>query len=1135
MSRGLQILMVLPTLVGLSSASTAELWGGQINGRSEVNVWKDFVADFDSATVENALACAASTQEKSGKVALPGIFLHPRNAEDAVVTYSDVSLPPGFLVFRIGFRDGVVWDDTNAPPNGVRFKIAIDGQNVLEEEVTGPGWHARAIDLRSLGGKTASVSFATNAISGNTSYDWAVFADPVILWGFPRPPEIWGREENDVGIALCEIDCEEASAITLYCGDASESATLAKGTHWIPLNDVGEGEARLRVEGGRASLVSVMAGPYAGKLSWPEVKLGSPLVTAGRPYDVVFETKNTGRGVYRRGYQVNVKGPGIDTISPPRASLPIGSVAPGATERMQWNGVIAPEPGDHTLRAGPVSMAIHVFMEEPALPKERPEKAYVQIPNDEPILAAIGNPSCRLAIVRDASGEAYGIAETWSGKAWQRVGSVYPLMEVVTRDEKGNAQTLRLHIDAAEGQEKLVLKGACTDSSGQGIPCSLTFEPDPDAPRIRFHCEATASEDTSLLAFRGPALLAGDRAYGMDKDFAIFPGLEYLEGDEESSSTRDLAYPHSDRRVPAPYKVAAPVMAVQGEDAVFALLWDPHQEWAPGQALPAARFLAPAVDSGAEYVHMSLFAPGVGEYLDENTYQAKQPYPVKAGSALKLSGWLVMDHASRYGADTIVHGPHKGGLVLMAMKHLFDVQGLPEPSPQPRDWEAEKALCRDAYLNAVWVEDPPGFRHCAGWSPGLYVGHCLPLLLDARDGAAAEIRTEIERRVNAIVQRAIAEHGKHYLWSNAGCHILQGELPYYHGYLPESLQDYRRTGFNQLDQREDGLWVWRPAGEKYESLGKSGDHTLGQASWPAFTALRAARLTGDPELAASALDAMAQMERYEVPRGAQMWECPLYQPDILASARAVRAYCEAYRLTGDPAHLDQARYWAWTGLPFLYLWELDSYPTMRYNVISVIGSTFYSHSWIGLPVVWCGLVYGYGLLDLAEFDDSFPWRTIAQGIVNSAMWQQYPDGPSEGCYPDSWNMVRNKPNPADINPENILVNEFRLRGLSPEIQFRRLALPGMSGSIMFNTSASIASIKTREEVAFALEPVAGFAAHTTVAPVPEPASVTGAGERVPDSDALLAVPAGWLYDTELQMLVLKHTPREGTVCGEIAW
>jgi hypothetical protein len=577
-------------------------------------------------------------------------------------------------------------------------------------------------------------------------------------------------------------------------------------------------------------------------------------------------------------------------------------------------------------------------------------------------------------------------------------------------------------------------------------------------------------------------------------------------------------------------------MAVQADDACFALLWDANSEWTAGAKHPAARFLAPPFDSGYEHIRMSLFAPSVGKQVPENHYEAPADTPcrVKAGGQLHLRMSVVMDHKTRYGPDSIVRGPHKGGLVLQGMRHWFDVYGLPEPSPQPREWEEEKALCRDAYFNAVWNEDPPGYRHCAGWNSGLYVGHAVPQLMQIREGVTSEIRSRIERHIDLVINRALKEEGPHYLWTNTACHIAMGELPFYYGYLPESLADFKRASFSQMEARTNGLWIWRPSGEKYASLGRAGDHTLGQPSYPSMLALRAARLTGDFELATQALEAMKQMERYEVPRGAQMWECPLYQPDILAAARAIRAYCEAYRLTGDPGHLEHARYWAWTGLPFLYMWELDGYPTMRYNVISVMGSTFHTHSWIGLPVVWCGLVYAYGLLDLAEFDDSFPWGQVAQGITNSTMWQQYTDGPSKGCYPDSWDMVKNRPRPADISPENILMNECRLRGSSPEI--RSMRLRSVTGAtVMLNSGADIDGVEGPVEkgvLRFSLTSPEDFSTFTLLAPVIEPTTVSGAGERVDDSAALREAESGWLYDPELKGVVLKTA---GVAACAIAW
>ena len=97
------------------------------------------------------------------------------------------------------------------------------------------------------------------------------------------------------------------------------------------------------------------------------------------------------------------------------------------------------------------------------------------------------------------------------------------------------------------------------------------------------------------------------------------------------------------------------------------------------------------------------------------------------------------------------------------------------------------------------------------------------------------------------------------------------------------------------------------------------------------------------------------MKRFNIPRGAQTWECPLYEPDILAAAFAVGAYVEAYEITKDDHHLGRAEYWAKTGLPFLYHWNLTDRPGMRFASIPVFGTTFHTHSWFGVPVQWCGL------------------------------------------------------------------------------------------------------------------------------------------------------------------------------------
>ena len=1098
-----------------------------------VTIHKDFVDDFDPASVSNSASAMASLKECSDYVQLPGIFLHTKGLEDTVLVYDTVAVPEeegrrAFLVFRIGFRDGVPWDTDTAPPNGVRFMVTVNGAEAFREESAGVGWQARAVDVTPLAGQEIAVEFRTNAIDGNTSYDWASFGHPLLV-SVPTAGQALARDT--VGLALVEVVCAEASSVVLTMRSVRESVRSVSGTHWVPLSFEEYEAPVLEVESGKAALGKTLAAAHLPELTELELALSSPLVTVGDPFKLLLSTKNVGLGNYTGSDSMVPEAQGLGASA--NKALELGPLAPGESQTLRWEGLVASEPGEKTLGMGDAEVAFYAFPEAPETSAEHSEEARVEVTYGEPVVAAVSNAWSRLSFVLGEAGYAYAIAETWDGGQWQRVGSLYPLADVRILD----AERKRFPLKITRSGNSLVVRAmsSCRDRGNQAIVS--TFTPDADSPRIRVTTELTSSEDVDLLLFHGPTVLAGDRAYGVEKDFAIFPGLEYLEGDEESSSERDLAYPLCDRRVPLAHKIAAPLMAVQAEGALVSLLWDENEEWGPGEKLQAARFLAPKYDSGYGHIHMSLFAPSVGTYVRENEYSAASlPYPLKAEETLTLTSHLVLDHESRYAAGSVVHGPHKGGLVLQAMQHWFDVYGFPEPSEQPRDWQAERALCRDAFMHAVWSDDPPGWRHCHGWAPGLMTGYAVPLTLDLRAGVEEPDKSEVERRIGLVIDRAVKEQGKHYLWSSAGCHTLMAELPFYVGYVGESLADFKKSALARVAGRENGLWVWRPRDDKHATLGTPGDHTLGQASHPSFTMLRAARMTGDAELIAKALDAMKQMERYEVPRGAQVWECPLCQPDILASAQAIRAYCEAYRITGDTRHLDHARYWAWTGLPFLYLWELEGYPTMRYNVISVIGSTFYSHSWLGMPVVWCGLVYAYALQDLAEFDDSFDWRRVAQGITNSAMWQQYAEGPSKGTYPDSWNMVRNGPNPADINPENILVNEFRLRGQSTDIRFARFQ--GEDKAVMLNSAADIAEARLDKgsgNISFVLHGTPAYTAHTLLAQVPEPQSVAGAGERAADSDALRNVDVGWLYDEDLRGVVLKNRVTPAGVACEVRW
>jgi hypothetical protein len=186
-----------------------------------------------------------------------------------------------------------------------------------------------------------------------------------------------------------------------------------------------------------------------------------------------------------------------------------------------------------------------------------------------------------------------------------------------------------------------------------------------------------------------------------------------------------------------------------------------------------------------------------------------------------------------------------------------------------------------------------------------------------------------------------------------------------------------------------------------------------------------------------------------VPRGAQTWEIPLHTPDILASAYLVRAFALGYELTGEPEMLSVARYWAWTGVPFVYL----THPTTEeravgpYATIPVLGATNWTApNWIGLPVQWCGLVYAQGLFDLARHDPGGPWRALAEGIAASGIAQTYPiDHPHRGLLPDSFKLSSQWRNPPDINPGTLQPLALRLlaKASASPYEFHALRTSGL--------------------------------------------------------------------------------------------
>lgn len=731
-----------------------------------------------------------------------------------------------------------------------------------------------------------------------------------------------------------------------------------------------------------------------------------------------------------------------------------------------------------------------------------------------------------------ADGYAAAVWFAYDGRRYSQVAVTAPLSDIVWQRADGspeNAVVKPTHASAgrAQGGAQVAFAWKRVDDSGVVWNAHLDFRLKASTARMEVAYELSADRPVKLLRFTGPSVYAGEGAFGSDKSFALFPGLEYLMGDEASSSRRDAAEPISLRLVPHPFKVTMPLMAVSHAQDLVAVLWDQRRAWDGENCALSAEFASPNWREQRDNHLMRLFVPTVPQWVAENSESAETPYELPAGRKLRIRGYVVAEHVADAAPEDVI---------LRVIDHYYHAMGSPAVPRRPRSREAEIALSRCAFLNTVWDEASRKSRHCVDWSPANSPGFATLLWIDYLHARDAGTRAQLRDHVGLIASQTITDEGEPGLTSPANCHILRWEFPFYWGHLARGLAGAEaQVKATIATQKRDGSWRFEPD-EKRRNLGKFGDSEIGICARPALDVLRYARITGDGTCKMAGLKALDYMDHFVIPRGAQSWECPLYEPDILAAGYAVPAYVEAYRLTGDRRYLTRAAYWAKTGLPFLYAWNRPDTPGMTYASIPVFGTTFYTHSWLGVPVQWNGLVYAYGLQHLAAYDASLPWKQIAEGVTVSGTWQQIADeGRLKGTYCDGWYEHFTDKRGAWINPEDIMVNLFALMGFDPDVSTAivpdPIASPRAQSRVHISSGARVSDVeRTRSMTAFKLTYSAGETSHTLIAGIRKPTRVTADAATVPAGD-LSSVDTGWQYDADRDWLILKvgHAHKEARI------
>lgn len=554
------------------------------------------------------------------------------------------------------------------------------------------------------------------------------------------------------------------------------------------------------------------------------------------------------------------------------------------------------------------------------------------------------------------------------------------------------------------------------DSGGATWRISRQFSSGRVAGVLDVRTTVTVDRDRTVVYLPMLALLPGVGSFGARRDQAVMPGMEYLDAPDTSSSEADIRGPGSHRRTPDTLRLCFPLLAIQQQDQAIGITWSHPERFTALFDTPDRTFR-----SGGHLLGV-LFPGSDGLNRVEGDLLPYKGETLKAGRPLTL--------------DAAILGAPGGSIVPMLQRYVA-LRGLPPVPAVPSvaaysrraaaGWLDSKLRQGARFRHAYW----PGFDGFAPNPAADAATYMDWLAQNVEDAALAD-------RLRQSARAALAEVPRGQANGSGVSHVGYPVESLLYGDVSENVRQAVAGAEEQLQRFEpDGTLIYHkaPNGLDYGSTHYE-KHANGYAAPYVARILEAASISADSSLLREGLRLLDALDRYDntVPRGAQTWEMPLHTPDILGSAYLLRAYTLGYEMTGKPEYLRRARYWAWTGLPFIYLWNPTGQPMGLYASSGVFGATqWIAPNWMGQPVQWCVLVYADALYRFARHDPRGPWLQIARGVTASGIEQVFPpDDPDlQGLLPDSINLRPQTRNGSAINPGTVQSNaaHFYAHGL----------------------------------------------------------------------------------------------------------
>ena len=533
-----------------------------------------------------------------------------------------------------------------------------------------------------------------------------------------------------------------------------------------------------------------------------------------------------------------------------------------------------------------------------------------------------------------------------------------------------------------------------------------------------------------LHSLRGAWLRVGADSFGTDRHDAIFPGMEWVIGDEWSSGTEWFEHPQALRVAPHPHKVAIPVMAISYDGVGIGLSWTPDQaavSHITRVRCPQPVFATPNFVDRRSHHLLGLTLPSARWGLKENELKADPPVKVPRGKKLTLDAQIsVVDGTS---LDVVLDWVKRNG--------------MPDPGEPRYEWNDTLDRIAKAYNSNLWIEGKGwGFRGAGSLHVPESVSHYIEHgtnseIISGLKEKVAWCKSESEAQEPSEIKLDIArfryrfgygQYDRDYMLK-LGNELLKIQTP--EGDFPFDPRGRHNT--NLLEWAE----IWRP-------LGQPGDSAVDLCATSVGALMMAGKQLEEQKFLDAAHKTLEFAMKFERPEGGDWWETPLHSPNLLTCGNAAIAYYIGYKQFGDERYLKQALHWIRCLIPFTHLWEpMDV--TMIYNTKPCFNSTsWYLSDWTAKHVQWEVLtVFAMSEkvdIDWVEIDPEVDWRTYQRGVTTAVLrwmidhedpeWMFRSEFPAEvvengewdALYSDTFDPVSDTYGGGPITPEAIASN-----------------------------------------------------------------------------------------------------------------